>query len=157
EITVPEYIYDQPAEICAGLLDLLDVLYGDGPTLRRWLGPQDLMLVGVARCWSGWHARAFGSRFIWSKTTTATRDSPSGPYAHLRGRTVRRSRDTAMSEAAQRTEMARAFNEPITVETAGQFQPAERPDNVKVALTTRFPREVLERIAAEAERRGTTP
>jgi hypothetical protein len=49
EITVPEYIYDQLAEIGAGLLDLLDVLYGDEPTLRRWLGPQDLMLVGVAR------------------------------------------------------------------------------------------------------------
>lgn len=59
--------------------------------------------------------------------------------------------------AARRAEMARAFNESITVETAGEFQPAERPDNVKVALTTRFPREVLERLAAEAQRRGTTP
>jgi hypothetical protein len=49
EITVPEHIYDQLAEIGAGLLDLLDVLYGDGPTLRRWLGPQDLMLVGAGR------------------------------------------------------------------------------------------------------------
>lgn len=63
-----------------------------------------------------------------------------------------------MSEAAaRRAEMARAFNEPITVGTAQQFQPADRPDNVKVALTTRFPRGVLERVAAEAERRGTTP
>lgn len=59
--------------------------------------------------------------------------------------------------AARRAETATAFNEPITTETAQQFQPADRPDNVKVALTTRFPREVLERIAAEAERRGTTP
>jgi predicted DNA-binding protein len=63
-----------------------------------------------------------------------------------------------MSEAAaQRAETARAFDEPITVETAQQLQPADRPGNVKVALTTRFPRELLERIAAEAERRGTTP
>ena len=58
--------------------------------------------------------------------------------------------------AASRDETTRAFNEPITVETAQQFQP-DRPHNVKVALTTRFPREILERIAAEAKRRGTTP
>ncbi|MEV0902652.1 CopG family transcriptional regulator [Actinoplanes sp. NPDC049802] len=63
-----------------------------------------------------------------------------------------------MSEAAkQRADAAHAFNEPITVESAQLFQPADRPDTVKVALTTRFPPELLERIAAEAERRGTTP
>jgi hypothetical protein len=63
-----------------------------------------------------------------------------------------------MSESAARaSEAADAFNEPITAETAQLFQPAERADTVKVALTTRFPREVLERIAAEAQRRGTTP
>jgi predicted DNA-binding protein len=63
-----------------------------------------------------------------------------------------------MNEAAARgPEAAHTFNEPITVETAQLFQPAERTDTVKVALTTRFPREVLERIAAEAQRRGTTP
>jgi hypothetical protein len=63
-----------------------------------------------------------------------------------------------MSEAAaQRAEIAQTFNEPISTETTQQFQAADRPDNVKVALTTRFPREVLERIAVEAERRGTTP
>jgi hypothetical protein len=35
----------------------MDVLYGDGPTLRRWLGPQDLMLVGLGRSgvWLGVH------------------------------------------------------------------------------------------------------
>ena len=49
EIIVPEYIYDQLAEIGVGVLDLLDVLHGDGPRLRRWLGPQDLMLVGLGR------------------------------------------------------------------------------------------------------------
>lgn len=59
--------------------------------------------------------------------------------------------------AAHRAEMARAFNEPITADTADQFEPIDRTDTVKVALTTRFPREVLERLAAEAQRRGTTP
>jgi hypothetical protein len=49
EITVPEHIYAELAEIGASLLDLLDVLYGDGPRLRRWLGPQDLMLIGLGR------------------------------------------------------------------------------------------------------------
>src|SRR5262245_10402136 len=58
---------------------------------------------------------------------------------------------------AHRAEMARKFNEPITEETVGEFDLVDRPDTVKVALTTRFPREVLERLAAEARRRGTTP
>ncbi len=49
EIAVPEHIYDQLAEIGVSFLDLLDVLHGDGPRLRRWLGPQDLMLVGLGR------------------------------------------------------------------------------------------------------------
>ena len=49
EIAVPERIYDQLAEIGVSFLDLLDVLYGDGPRMRRWLGPQDLMLVGLGR------------------------------------------------------------------------------------------------------------
>lgn len=49
EISVPEYVYDQLAGIGATFLDLLDVLYGDGPRLRRWLAPQDLMLVGLGR------------------------------------------------------------------------------------------------------------
>lgn len=49
EITVPEYIYEELAEVGASFLDLLDVLYGDGPRLRRWLGPQDLILVGLGR------------------------------------------------------------------------------------------------------------
>jgi hypothetical protein len=49
EIIVPEYIYDQLAEIAVGVLDLLDVLHGDGPRLRRWLGAHDLMLVGLGR------------------------------------------------------------------------------------------------------------
>jgi hypothetical protein len=62
-----------------------------------------------------------------------------------------------MSEAAHRAEMARAFDEPVTPETAGQFEPVDRTDNVKVALTTRFPRELLERLAIEAQRRGTNP
>ncbi len=59
--------------------------------------------------------------------------------------------------AADRAEMARAFHEPITPETARQFERADRADTVKVALTTRFPRELLERLAVEAQRRGTTP
>lgn len=59
--------------------------------------------------------------------------------------------------AAHRAEMARAFNEPITADTANQLERTDRADNVKIALTTRFPREVLERLAAEAQRRGTTP
>jgi predicted DNA-binding protein len=61
-----------------------------------------------------------------------------------------------MKESAHEADMSRAFNEPIAPETAAQFEP-DRVGNVKVALTTRFPREVLERLAAEAERRGTTP
>jgi hypothetical protein len=52
--------------------------------------------------------------------------------------------------------MSRAFNEPITPETAKEFEP-DRAGNVKVALTTRFPRELLERLAIEAQRRGTNP
>lgn len=59
--------------------------------------------------------------------------------------------------SADRAEMARAFNEPITPETAREFKPTGRTDNVKVALTTRFPRELVERLAVEAQRRGTTP
>jgi predicted DNA-binding protein len=62
-----------------------------------------------------------------------------------------------MSRSTERADAARAFNEPITPETAAQFRPVERGDNVKVALTTRFPRELLERLAAEAQRRGTNP
>jgi hypothetical protein len=61
-----------------------------------------------------------------------------------------------MKDEAHRAEMSRAFNEPISAETAAQFEP-DRTDTVKVALTTRFPREVLERLAVEAQRRGTTP
>jgi predicted DNA-binding protein len=62
-----------------------------------------------------------------------------------------------MSDAPDdRAEMARAFNEQITAETARLVEP-DRTYNVKVALTTRFPRDVLERLAVEAERRGTTP
>lgn len=57
----------------------------------------------------------------------------------------------------RRIEMARKFNEPITEQSAGEFDMADRSDTVKVALTTRFPREVLERLATEAQRRGTTP
>jgi hypothetical protein len=49
DVTVPEHIYDQLVDIGASFLDLMDVLYGDGPTLRRWLGPHDLMLVGLGR------------------------------------------------------------------------------------------------------------
>lgn len=49
EIAVPEHIYDQLAQIGVSFLDLLDVLYGDGPRLRRWLGPHDLMLLGLGR------------------------------------------------------------------------------------------------------------
>jgi|GEM_PF-5748303 len=62
-----------------------------------------------------------------------------------------------MNKPARRAEMARTFTEPITPETADQFEPADRTDNVKVALTTRFPRELLERLAIEAQRRGTNP
>lgn len=62
-----------------------------------------------------------------------------------------------MSDASIRHDTDRAFREAITVETASQFEPAERPDNVKIALTTRFPPEVLERLAVEAQRRGATP
>lgn len=49
EITVPEFIYDLLAEVGVSFLDLIDVLHGDGPRVRRWLGPQDLMLVGIGR------------------------------------------------------------------------------------------------------------
>jgi hypothetical protein len=38
EIAVPEHICDQLVEIGVSFLDLMDVLYGDGPRLRRWLG-----------------------------------------------------------------------------------------------------------------------
>jgi hypothetical protein len=49
EVAVPEHIYDQLVGIGVSFLDLMDVLYGDGPRMRRWLGPQDLMLVGLGR------------------------------------------------------------------------------------------------------------
>ncbi|HET8661440.1 MAG TPA: hypothetical protein VFM55_20885 [Micromonosporaceae bacterium] len=62
-----------------------------------------------------------------------------------------------MSDRTSGPDTDRAFAELISVENAQLFQPAERPYNVKVALTTRFPREALERLAAEAQRRGTTP
>ncbi len=62
-----------------------------------------------------------------------------------------------MKDNAARSDADHAFAEPITVDTAQLFQPDEKPGGVKVALTTRFPREVLERLAVEAQRRGTTP
>ena len=62
-----------------------------------------------------------------------------------------------MSDHTSQRDADRAFAEPITVDTAQLFQHAERNGNVKIALTTRFPREVLERLSAEAQRRGTTP
>jgi hypothetical protein len=52
--------------------------------------------------------------------------------------------------------MTQAFIKPITPEAANQFEP-DRAGSVKVALTTRFPRELLERLAIEAQRRGTNP
>jgi hypothetical protein len=61
-----------------------------------------------------------------------------------------------MSKSTHRAEMTQAFNEPITPETANLFEP-DRTGNIKVALTTRFPRELLERLAIEAQRRGTNP
>jgi hypothetical protein len=39
-----------------------------------------------------------------------------------------------MSKAAPRRYADRLFNQPITAATAQQFQPDERPNNVKVAL-----------------------
>jgi hypothetical protein len=58
---------------------------------------------------------------------------------------------------ARRADMQRKFHEPITEATVGEYAVEAVPREVMVALTTRFPRDLLERLFAEAQRRGTNP
>lgn len=62
-----------------------------------------------------------------------------------------------MQQPSGRRWPGRSTSRSLSRQHSSSSPPTAPTTSVKVALTTRFPREVLERIAAEAERRGTTP
>jgi hypothetical protein len=64
--------------------------------------------------------------------------------------------ETGKQRRGRRSDAQRKFQEPITEATVGEYA-VEAAREVMVAVTTRFPRDLLVRLFAEAQRRGTNP